>query len=559
MDESIGAKGGKNDFRRTMIIKKNQKKKIKEYNEQRELRELEKRVKKQQIYTLIKALPIVLGGEVVKTIHDTAIGKKKPDKEEELSKWRIKEYDSDISSKTPVDSEREKKVIVTPDGEKVIVYVRKKTVDIFGESLKKDVDVNPSTDKKQEQDEIIEEDSLKDHADNKPVKGSPFFEKKPDFDVTGISEISSIDLGGDIADLKITDLPPNLQTKISKIQSRKIVDEYERLLKDVRYELRKIVSDYKVLEESSEKAILSHDSELILEKLSDLITKLEILKSKININDLDRYDDNYVQYLIDGYLDEFKNGNLVDGIKDSPLYIMISEKLDELDHKRDDLSKKVEEKKDVLEDKEINFKKLKEKYYSIDQLNKDLEDMQYRQQELLEEVKEKVANATSITERVHYELYYMNMQTSNLARFSFMQMFMPGMMSALGLGIAVASNMNFLRSIYKPRVKETKYKVVTVNNYHSQISDSISKLDDAISLLGKTSVQIDKIINDLQNKYSDYASITSEYNEMLYKLKRIKSEVEEKEYEMKKMKKEQEKQLEINDAKVLKRGTYPVN
>ena len=185
--------------------------------------------------------------------------------------------------------------------------------------------------------------------------------------------------------------------------------------------------------------------------------------------------------------------------------------------------------------------------------------MQYRQQELLEEVKEKVANATSITERVHYELYYMNMQTSNLARFSFMQMFMPGMMSALGLGIAVASNMNFLRSIYKPRVKETKYKVVTVNNYHSQISDSISKLDDAISLLGKTSVQIDKIINDLQNKYSDYASITSEYNEMLYKLKRIKSEVEEKEYEMKKMKKEQEKQLEINDAKVLKRGTYPVN
>ena len=177
MDESIGAKGGKNDFRRTMIIKKNQKKKIKEYNEQRELRELEKRVKKQQIYTLIKALPIVLGGEVVKTIHDTAIGKKKPDKEEELSKWRIKEYDSDISSKTPVDSEREKKVIVTPDGEKVIVYVRKKTVDIFGESLKKDVDVKPSTDKKQEQVEIIEEDSLKDHADNKPVKGSPFLKR----------------------------------------------------------------------------------------------------------------------------------------------------------------------------------------------------------------------------------------------------------------------------------------------------------------------------------------------------------------------------------------------
>jgi hypothetical protein len=58
MDETIGVKGGHNDQRRTMIITRENKKKLEEYEEQREIEELEKKVKKQQIYTLVKTLPI---------------------------------------------------------------------------------------------------------------------------------------------------------------------------------------------------------------------------------------------------------------------------------------------------------------------------------------------------------------------------------------------------------------------------------------------------------------------------------------------------------------------
>ena len=107
MDETIGVKGGKRDRKRTIIISKNKKKKLIEDLEEKQLHELEKKVKKQQIYTLIKALPIVLGGGVAKTIYDTSSGKRKTDKEEENSTWRIKEYDADITSKTPNEFERE--------------------------------------------------------------------------------------------------------------------------------------------------------------------------------------------------------------------------------------------------------------------------------------------------------------------------------------------------------------------------------------------------------------------------------------------------------------------
>ena len=55
MNETIGAKGGHNDYRRTLIIKKNKKKK-----EDKELKELEKKVKRKQQIILIKTIKIII-------------------------------------------------------------------------------------------------------------------------------------------------------------------------------------------------------------------------------------------------------------------------------------------------------------------------------------------------------------------------------------------------------------------------------------------------------------------------------------------------------------------
>ena len=60
MDETIGAKGGYNDRRRTIIITKRNKKKLEEYEEERYIRDLEKKVKRQQKISLIKTLPFVI-------------------------------------------------------------------------------------------------------------------------------------------------------------------------------------------------------------------------------------------------------------------------------------------------------------------------------------------------------------------------------------------------------------------------------------------------------------------------------------------------------------------
>jgi hypothetical protein len=77
-------------------------------------------------------------------------------------------------------------------------------------------------------------------------------------------------------------------------------------------------------------------------------------------------------------------------------------------------------------------------------------------------------------------------------------------------------------------------------------------------MLTRTNKQIDKMIKQVRDEFSDYIGVIKECDELLSNLSKIKREMEEKEYEINKIKKEQEKVLEKNNAKVLKRGEIPL-
>ena len=138
MNETIGAIGGHNDQKRKLRIKREQRKKLDEYEEEREIKDLEKKVKKQQFLTLIKVLPIAVVGGTIKTIYDT--GKKSSTKKSVSSdgKFKIEENndgitqldrDYDVSDSKEEqfieDVGSKKKIVTTPTGEKVVVDLPK--------------------------------------------------------------------------------------------------------------------------------------------------------------------------------------------------------------------------------------------------------------------------------------------------------------------------------------------------------------------------------------------------------------------------------------------------
>ena len=555
MDETIGVKGGKQDRRRTIKIAKAKKKKLEELKEIEEIKELEKKVRKKQIYTLIKALPIALGGGFVKTIHDTALGKQQRDKEEENSKWRIKEYDGDVSPKTPVEAEIEKlkkqkkKEIITPSGEKIIIYFtnipehkKEKSEAPYDEQTIIEKDNEKEETKKKEQPKTILHVGIDKSNDSKKTTT-----------LTQNKEENSAN------DSHVIEQDKKVDEKINNLKSRRIIEEYDRQLKEIRYELRNAIFEFNILVHEESEIVQKKEAEKILDNLSDLIDRIEIIKDKMNIDNYSQYDENYIYFLIETYFEDFKNKQIVKEIKESPFYIELSEKISELDSKKNKFKKKVEEKKEALDNKEEQFSKLKNKYLSLDRINSKLVKFQIEQERYLKDIQEKIENSKTITEKVEYEFQALDHQTNRMLRFMSLQMLLPGPMLARVMAASTLSHVFFINNIIRPQFIEKRYKVITVTDYSSEIKNSIDEIDNSIDLLGKTSQQIDRLISEINTKYKDYLGAIKECDEILSNLNKMKSNLKEKEFEMKKIKSKQQKELEKNDAKVLTRGKYPVN
>jgi hypothetical protein len=541
MDETIGVKGGHNDLLRTKKIIKAKEEKEKGEAEEKELKELEKRVKKTQRYTLIKTLPLVIVGGTVKSIYDSVTSNKTSStddisyKENSLKDNNYKEHngnnpDSKING-------RRKIIVTTPNGKVVVNVCEENEKKNFIEDL-----LTPEEEKKDTN--LVGEKPVRD------VQQDFIFIPRASSHKKGIGNTydTILESGANIS-LSSND-------KLSKLKARKIVDEYEKQLKDVRYDLRKLVFEYNVLVSESDEITVSKQAEDILDKLSDVISKIEALKNKIKIEDLDKYDDNYIYTLVEEYLKEFKDKKFVSEIKDSPLYVAIEEKLEELDSKKTKLGKKVEEKKEKLEEKEEKFDKLKEKFYNVEKFNKELYTFQIEQQRVLEDLQRKVADALTVSERVEVQAQMLNKQSRNLLRRLRRQIFFPGPRMGKRMSLLTAIYLRTLHDMIYPPTETKKYKVIKVEDYSKDIEYSISTIDDSLGMLTRTNKQIDKIIKQVKNEFSEYIGVIKECDELLSNLNKIKGEMEEKEYEINKIKKEQEKVLEKNNAKVLKRGVF---
>ena len=524
MDETIGVRGGHND-RRRMIIRKQQKEKIEKLREKEEIKKLENKVKKGQIINFIQFLPIAIVGQTIKNFS----GSSKTNKESSDSKSN-KDSFSDLSSSN----------------------IRRNINIIFSKKGQfKDISKLPNKEKIDAKNDIESIDLLSNnHIHDK---------KKIDINKKSIERIipNTVSLPNSSFEKTANGIETTLHPdSFEKLKGRKIIDIYEKQLKDIRYDLRKTIFEYDVLVQEKDKVVLSKDVENLMDRLSEVIEKIEILKSKMDIEDLDKYDDDYVYSLIDGYLSEFKDGEVVSSLKDSPLYVLISEKISELEKKKDFFKKGLDEKRDELKLKEDSFEELKNKYYHIDKINEELLKFQKDQEFLLKEIQDKVNHAVTVQEKVEVEVKALDFGLRRMLQIIALSMFVPGKKAAKGLAASVASYLMFAKQLLHPETVSRKYKVIKVEDYTADIEMNIKSIEDSISMLYRTEKQIDKIIYEIEVDFSDYIDVLPECKNMLSNLRKIRNEVREKEYEMEKIRKEQELQLKENNEKVLTRGVY---
>ena len=542
MNETIGVKGGYQDFRRSLIITKKNKEKLEAYQAEKnkkELLELEKRVKLQQKITLIKVLPMVVIGQIYekltenneehkKLVLEAAI--KQLEQENMFSEKDLEEIISALKSNTVhlLDDGLLGKLGVIPEGYKRVSEID--ITDFMDKSIKeKQPPESENKVSKNTTEAILKviEISKNQEATNETIVSARREKIQP-----GITAMDSID------------------ERLDKLKNHKIVDAYEHKLKEVRKELRELIFEYNLIADASDNIYRSKEATELIDRLNEIIKKLEELKNAIVVPDVDKYDDNYLYTLIQEYLAEFDNKNFVDEIKDSSLYIMISSKLAELDTKKDRLQEKLESKKEKLELNEEHLEELKERYFNFERFNNDLLNFQASQDRILDEIREKMSKATTITERVEAQIVGMTRQNRRLLGMLAASMALPGARSARGIATLIATNLYFMRNIMRPNTVTRRYKVVNTIDYQKDIESSISQLDDVSGLLKKTSKQIDNTIEEVEKNFAQYINVIPECKELLANLERIKDQIKEKEYELQRIKEEQQVNLSKNDAKV---------
>lgn len=144
----------------------------------------------------------------------------------------------------------------------------------------------------------------------------------------------------------------------------------------------------------------------------------------------------------------------------------------------------------------------------------------------------------------------MTRQSRRLLRMLAIPMMIPGGRSAKAMATATAAYLYFMRNLMNPRLRERRYRIISVTDYGKEIETNISKVSDAINLIGKTSDKLENMIGKIEKDFKEYINEIPECKELLSNLNKLLRELKEKEEELEKIKQQQENLLEKNNQKV---------
>ncbi len=527
MNEVIGAKGGQNDRKRSLKITEQAKKNLQKYvefNQQENLKQLEKKVKQNQMITFFKILPIITIGQTYTTLTEKT--------QEEKEKIAIQEMQEHINQ-SEIFSEPITKNINEKFEQQIEYLDQKRKETPLGITIipKKE---DHSTEYQIGTEEILKLDPL----------SNPSIETYPGT----LSETKKVE----VKEQQQTTIPikETVAKRLDKLKNKAIVEEYETKLKDIRKDIRSTIFEYQILEEKQESFVNQEQTDEVMDKLTLLIQKVEQLKKKITIEEIDDYDKNYLYNLAEEYLQEFSHRNEISEIKDSKLYILLSDKIESLEKHKGFLKDKVETKKEELQIDEDKLEEIKDKYADFDKFSKELLQFQNEQDNILREMNQKLANAISIQEKIEVKIVGMRKQNERILKLIVAQMALPGARSAKGIATATLLSLYFMKNLMHPKTQTRKYKVINVQDYQKEIESSIEAMDGILTLLTKTSTEIDKVMENIEKEFKDYLDTIPECKKLLEEMKKIKSMISEKEYELERTKQQQQQNLEKNEAKV---------
>ena len=331
--------------------------------------------------------------------------------------------------------------------------------------------------------------------------------------------------------------PPPKNTS-PKDQKNPAKEQEESLPKEVDY---KIISNYEEKLKSQEKELISikqdeetiskKDLENTLDKLATIIDKLDYLKKLLAISNLNDLDQEYLETLVDKYLQELKKDQ-----NSNSLYTTLDTVIVKLDQKIDALKG---------ETKEESISPSIEDDASLDQFNHELKKYEELQQNIEVSLTSKIPLSNKMPPT--NQISFFENKTKVLLVLITPRIFHHTPSSGIKMSLAT---LGLIRLIRKSLIPNTKTSSL-VQDYSKEITSNINTLDNSLNILSKSKEELENVLIDLKSNYQTSFGKIKELDDLYHNLENLLILLDEKRKVLEEAKLEQEKDLEENKEKVM--------
>lgn len=342
-----------------------------------------------------------------------------------------------------------------------------------------------------------------------------------------------------------------LDDEISKIKSKKIIEEYEDRLKDLRYKLKNNYYEKSILEEA--KQLEDHPSSKNLDKINILIDKLDNYKENISINTTYLVEENYIKELVDEDIKNIKEQSTLVEESKADLFKSIDSKVEEIKEIESNIKENLEQQKIWKNIDEEKLEEIKEKDLNIEKHNNDLIKFQDEQDKINKVVQEKIKKEVNIFEKERIQLSGMSIGSTLAIKNIRTNMRGMGVRSSRKVFNFITTYLYYFSMIKAVKPIKNRYKRLDLDKYKKDVETSIEEIDKVLGDIKKTENILDKTIKAFIMKYERYSN-TTEYKNILDNLMKMNKALKEKEYELEQIKKEEEKKYQntVEENKVYK-------
>lgn len=478
MNEVIGAKGGSNDRRRSLVIRQNLLKKLKQHR----IRMLEKQVRKIQIKTFFTTVSLLIPYSFLNTIFKNS--KKIKDNK------KITIYDKKPNIKNTEENKEIEVEIIKP--KKIISFLKEKKIEVR---------LKPKKDKNKESNEI-----KKDKNNEKEEIKQKNSEVVPEIKKDNVNKINIVPIIPIISINKKKE-----QDKENDFEDKKTSSKTEEdinttfIINDIAVEVENLLEEEN--KEVEEDSIYNPISEVnkVLNELDDI---------SFLIKDCSRDEVDYYYRLLDRNISSLTKLEIPKDL-DIYLYEKLNNKIDKVYDKKKELETALYNKDN---NKVIKNNISDDKYFKLKEKVKKIEK---EKEKIIKKIDKKIRQKKipAIIKKIIYlntlalSLLYVS-KTSNKKRKKINKR------ASLITTYLVASKMNSI-----VRQKENN------DNYMNVVEQNIEGISSTMELIDATNNEIDSLINNIYINYKDYLQYDETKN-LVNSLKTVKNDILQKQKEL---------------------------